>query len=183
MATKEYSEKRDFDVTPEPSPNQKTQGRKNVFVVHRYDATRLHYDLRLRMGDVLCSWAVPKGFSYNPETRRLAVRTEDHPLEYFDFRGMIPKGEYGAGSVDVWDTGVFSMKMKETPGEALKKGELKIQLIGRRLQGEWHLILTDADKWLLFKARDVFAREEDYLDPPPIYVPLVISFLQRPAAL
>ncbi len=159
MGIEEYSRKRDFARTPEPKPaSAATDGR--TFVVHRHEARRLHYDLRIRAGGVLASWAVPKGFSYDPKDKRLAVRTEDHPLEYEEFQGVIPRGEYGAGTMQIWDGGSYSLVKELDIARALEKGELKIQLRGRRLRGEWHLVRTKSGKgneWLLFKARDRYA--------------------------
>lgn len=161
----EYRAKRDFRKTPEPAPEvQRETGLEDLqFVVHRHDATRLHYDLRLEMEGVLRSWAVPKGFSYNPEDKRLAVRTEDHPFEYLTFEGVIPKGEYGAGTMTIWDRGTYRFVNRDGI-EGVSAGKLEIELRGRRLRGEWHLVLTKgggSDEWLLFKARDLYARGAD----------------------
>lgn len=161
----EYRAKRDFRKTPEPAPEteRKTGLDDLEFVVHRHDATRLHYDLRLEMEGVLRSWAVPKGFSYSPEDKRLAVRTEDHPFEYLTFEGVIPKGEYGAGSMTIWDRGTYRFVNRDGIG-GVGAGKVEIALRGRRLRGEWHLVLTKgggSDEWLLFKARDRYARGAD----------------------
>jgi bifunctional non-homologous end joining protein LigD len=155
----EYRRKRDFEKTPEPQP---TTGRAegNRFVVHRHEARSLHYDLRIEAGGVLACWAVPKGFSYLPADKRLAVRTEDHPLEYESFEGSIPKGQYGAGTMRIWDAGTYEVRKAPGIAQALEKGELKLELRGRRLRGEWHLVRTRQEQgknWLLFKARDRYA--------------------------
>src|SRR5688572_21381642 len=116
----EYRRKRDFTRSPEPSPKKRVVRPANTFVVQKHDATNLHYDLRLRVGDVLKSWAVPKGPSLDPREKRLAVEVEDHPLEYADFEGVIPEGQYGAGSVMVWDSGRWSPEGE--PEKALADG-------------------------------------------------------------
>jgi len=155
----EYRRKRDFAKTPEPKPAEQP-GEGNRFVVHRHEARNLHYDLRIEAGGVLACWAVPKGFSYLPEDKRLAVRTEDHPLEYHSFEGSIPKGQYGAGTMRIWDAGTYEVRKAKGIGQALEKGELKLELRGRRLRGEWHLVRTRQEQgknWLLFKARDRYA--------------------------
>jgi bifunctional non-homologous end joining protein LigD len=124
--------------------------------VHRHEARRLHYDLRLERGGVLLSWAVPKGFSYDPADKHLAVRTEDHPLEYESFSGVIPKGEYGAGTMTIWDRGRCIFLNGE---QGVEQGELKLVLAGRRLRGEWHLVRTKQgpNTWLIFKSRDRYS--------------------------
>ncbi len=153
-----YQEKRDFERTPEPPAKRprRKKGAAPIFVVHRHEARRLHYDLRLERQGVLLSWAVPKGFSYDPSDKHLAVRTEDHPLEYEDFHGVIPKGEYGAGTMQIWDRGRVTYLNGEGGPEV---GEVKIVLRGRRLRGEWHLVQTKQgpNTWLLFKSRDRYA--------------------------
>ena len=159
MATEEYRRKRDFTRTPEPGPARHA-GKGNIFVVHRHEARNLHYDLRIQADGVLACWAVPKGFSYFPGDKRLAVRTEDHPFDYKDFEGAIPKGQYGAGTMKIWDTGEYVLRKSPDISHALAKGELKLELMGRRLRGEWHLVRTKAAEgrnWLLFKARDRYA--------------------------
>jgi bifunctional non-homologous end joining protein LigD len=111
---KHYSEKRNFERTPEPKPTEgASYDQGAIFVVHRHEARRLHHDLRISCEGALSSWAIPKGFSYNPKDKRLAVRTEDHPLEYKRFEGVIPSGEYGAGTITLWDTGAYSLVIEE----------------------------------------------------------------------
>ncbi len=155
----QYRDKRDFDKTPEPAPKPLRPGVDRVFVVHRHEARNLHYDLRLERAGVLCSWAVPRGFSYDPSEKRLAVRTEDHPIEYEHFHGRIPKGEYGAGTMTIWDRGHYELVKITDWDEAIARGEVKVRLYGRRLRGEWHLVRTTQSKnsWLLFKSRDLFS--------------------------
>jgi len=132
------------------------------FVVHEHHATHLHYDFRLEISGVLKSWAIPKGPSMNPKEKRLAVMVEDHPLEYGEFEGIIPQGQYGAGIVIIWDTGEF--KPEGDPEEGLSKGRLNFTLIGKKLKGKFSLILmrgrgTGKD-WLLIKAEDSFAKKD-----------------------
>ncbi len=158
----EYRRKRRFDKTPEPAPggrDEEAAGVRRVFVIHRHDARRLHYDLRLEMDGVLKSWAVPKGFSYDPSDKKLAVQTEDHPIEYEDFHGVIPKGEYGAGTMTIWDRGTYIFTNKDEEA-GVGAGKLELVFYGRRLRGEWHVVKTKQDEssWLLFKARDLYAR-------------------------
>ncbi|MGA2639849.1 MAG: non-homologous end-joining DNA ligase [Spirochaetia bacterium] len=161
MPTEEYSRKRDFKRTPEPGPAPDAGPAKgDVFVVHRHEARNLHYDLRIQADGVLACWAVPRGFSYFPGDKRLAVRTEDHPFNYKDFEGAIPKGQYGAGTMKIWDAGKYVLRKSPAISRALEKGELKLELMGRRLRGEWHLVRTkgaEGRNWLLFKARDRYA--------------------------
>ncbi len=155
----EYRRKRDFSRTPEPPPASARREGEPVFVVHRHDASRLHYDLRVEVGGVLRSWAVPKGFSYDPKEKHLAIRTEDHPIEYEDFHGVIPKGQYGAGTMTIWDRGRYRLVQLADWQEADERGEVKLVLYGRRLRGEWHLVRTKQEpgSWLLFKSRDRYA--------------------------
>ena len=141
MALEEYKRKRRFEETPEPPPKvEKKSG--NRFVVQKHDATRLHYDLRLEVNGVFKSWAVTKGPSLDPGDRRLAVEVEDHPLDYGDFEGTIPKGEYGGDTVMLWDRGFWAPEGGGDPGRALQKGELKFTLAGEKLQGSWVLVRT-----------------------------------------
>ena len=169
-ALKKYHEKRDFEDTPEPKGNTGTEHQFR-FVVQRHDASRLHYDFRLELDGVLKSWAVPKGPSMNPEDKRLAVMVEDHPVDYIDFAGSIPEGNYGAGTVEVWDHGQFFpvdqelQKLTEKQAlEALKKGELKIFLKGKKLEGGFVLVKfkKEGDNWLLIKHKDEYALNKKY---------------------
>ena len=163
-ALRTYREKRAFDRTPEPGGLAPTAAPKpgGLLIVHKHDATRLHWDLRLEMDGVLMSWAVPKGPSANPADKRLAVHVEDHPLEYGDFEGIIPEGNYGAGTVIVWDRGTWTPL--EDPHEGMEKGKLLFNLNGYKLRGRWTLIkLKKTPKeWLLIKERDEWASTEPY---------------------
>ncbi len=161
----EYNKKRDFSKTSEPAGG-KLKSAGGMFVVQKHAATRLHYDFRLEHDGVLLSWAVPQGPSYDPAIKRLAMRTENHPLEYGAFEGVIPKGEYGAGAVIIWDAG--KVKWVADPDETLKKGELKFILDGKRLKGEFHLVKIKpregerGEPWLLFKSKnDSYAGVDD----------------------
>jgi len=160
----QYRAKRAFDRTPEPGGLVPKAGPKQggLLIVHMHDATRLHWDLRLEMDGVLKSWAVPKGPSANPADKRLAVKVEDHPLEYGDFEGIIPEGNYGAGTVVVWDRGIW--EPLEEPQEGLEKGKLLFNLKGYKLHGRWTLIkLKKTEKeWLLIKERDEYVSTEPY---------------------
>lgn len=158
---REYRRKRRFDVTAEPPPETDTAslGERSIFVVQLHHARRRHYDFRLQVGDTLRSWAVPKGPSFDPEVKRLAVEVEDHPISYADFEGDIPAGQYGAGHVDIFDNGVWS-----TDGDAqaqLKKGHLRFDLFGERLHGRWHLVRSSRrgrqPEWFLIKDKDAYA--------------------------
>ncbi|MBL8756401.1 MAG: non-homologous end-joining DNA ligase [Planctomycetes bacterium] len=155
----DYRKKRDFRATPEPDPAPPQPRGDSVFVVHRHEARQLHYDLRLERDGVLKSWAVPRGFSFDPADKRLAVRTEDHPLEYEHFHGRIPKGQYGAGTMQIWDRGRYELVKIPTWAEAMARGEVKVVVYGRRLRGEWHMVRTQQAKnsWLLFKSKDLYA--------------------------
>lgn len=163
MGLENYKRKRNFFRTTEPSGKQ-GRGSENQlrFVVQKHHATRLHYDLRLEMEGVLRSWAVPKGPTLNPGDKRLAILVEDHPVEYGDFEGVIPEGEYGAGKVIVWDRGTYECLGAETdPVRAWKKGTLDLYLRGEKLRGMWLLIkLTgkEENQWLFFKKDDEYAR-------------------------
>ncbi len=166
-----YRQKRNFGVTPEPRGRVgKKPGRSLRFVVQRHDATRLHFDLRLELDGVYKSWAVTKVPSLDPATKRLAVEVEDHPLDYGTFEGTIPEGEYGGGTVQLWDRGTWRPQTN-TPERDLRKGQLKIILDGTRMRGKWVLVrLRDQEKgirrtprhnWLLIKERDEEARPGD----------------------
>jgi len=170
MPLKEYHRKRDFKVTPEPSGKSKsTQGASSTlgYVIQKHRASRLHYDFRLEWNGVLLSWAVPKGPSLDPSVKRLAMQVEDHPIEYANFEGVIPEGEYGGGTVMVWDKGTWEPESPDV-SEALRKGDLKFTLHGQKLKGSWVLVRTRGfggspgrPSWLLIKHRDQFASEGD----------------------
>ncbi len=152
VALDEYRQKRDFTKTPEPVGSVRRPGRGRIFVVQKHAASRLHYDFRLQINRVLVSWAVPRGPSMNPAEKRLAVRTEDHPLEYADFEGVIPEGLYGAGTVMVWDKGPYNLEGTTSPATQLRRGEIKFLLDGKKLRGGFALIRTGTPKrWLLIK--------------------------------
>src|SRR6267142_2644660 len=133
MPLEEYRRKSDFTETPEPAGRVRRADRSRIFVVQKHDARRLHYDFRLAINGVLVSWAVPKGPSMNPADKRLAIRTEDHPLEYADFEGVIPEGQYGAGTVMVWDLGKYEPQDNQAPEEQLARGKIDIVLVGEEL--------------------------------------------------
>ena len=167
MSLSEYKRKRRFDATPEPTaemeqPNDNRKTRLR-FVVQKHRASRLHYDFRLEMGGVLKSWAVPKGPSLDPTDKRLAMMVEDHPISYFGFEGVIPEGNYGAGTVMVWDTGWW--EPLGDPVQMLRDGDLKFRLHGKKLNGEFVLAQmrsrrkgSKGNEWLLIKKRDDDAR-------------------------
>ncbi|MDZ3837632.1 MAG: DNA ligase D [Rhodospirillales bacterium] len=159
-----YRQKRRFDRTPEPAGTSAAET-GSLFVIHKHAATRLHYDLRLQFGDALKSWAVTRGPSLDPADRRLAVHVEDHPLDYGGFEGTIPRGEYGAGGVIIWDHGHWA-PLEEDPEEGYRRGTLKFRLDGEKLLGGWMLVRLkrregERDNWLLIKERDEFARPGD----------------------
>ncbi|KWT65384.1 ATP-dependent DNA ligase clustered with Ku protein, LigD [Hyphomicrobium sulfonivorans] len=164
----DYRSKRDFEKTEEPSGSRKVRTAPYPrFVIQKHDATRLHYDLRLEHDGVFKSWAVTKGPSLNPKDKRLAVEVEDHPLDYGDFEGTIPKGEYGGGTVMVWDRGYWLPEGDEDIDKALAKGELKFVLAGEKLKGSYVLVRMKGDRyggkrnnWLLIKHRDDWASDD-----------------------
>ena len=158
----EYNKKRNFDKTHEPRGRKEKNSRKLRFVVQHHIARKDHYDLRLEWDGVLKSWAVPKGPSYNPKDKRLAVMVEDHPISYRNFEGTIPKGEYGAGTVMLWDYGTWEVLDGKKPN--FKKGIIKFKLYGKRLKGFWTLVLMDEDNWLLIKDKDEFHLYNDILE-------------------
>jgi bifunctional non-homologous end joining protein LigD len=174
MALEKYRAKRDFKVSPEPAGAAKKGKAKAElsFVVQKHQASHLHYDFRLEWDGVLVSWAVPKGPSLDPSVKRLAMAVEDHPLEYGSFEGVIPEGEYGGGTVMVWDHGTWEPEVDTADG--LKNGELKFSLHGKKLRGSWALVRTkgmrgDSGKtsWLLIKHRDKFATDVDIAEEKP----------------
>src|SRR5713226_8401082 len=157
MSLEEYRRKRRFAQTPEPKGRPAGRGSKAPrFVVQEHHATRLHWDFRLEMGGVLKSWAVPRGPTFDPDEKRLAVPVEDHPLDYMEFEGGIPKGNYGGGTVMVWDLGTYEV-LEGDPQQAYDKGKLTLILHGTKLHGEFHLVRTKMGgqvQWLMFKKRD-----------------------------
>ena len=169
MILEEYNKKRNFNRTPEPLGNQKwiIENKSKRFVVHKHNASKLHYDFRLEdiQEGVLKSWAVPKGISLDPKIKRLAVLTEDHPLDYLLFEGIIPEGSYGAGTVIVWDTGTYTTDMELSV--QFNKGKITFTLFGNKLRGKFTLIRTriakekEGNQWLLMKLSDDFESLED----------------------
>lgn len=169
MALKDYNNKRKFDETTEPKGKTKKSEDQLIFVVQRHAASRLHYDFRLEMEGVLKSWAVPKGPSLNPDDKRLAMMVEDHPYDYKDFEGNIPEGNYGAGQVEVWDSGTYEpindksrLSDEKELLKELKDGSLKFVLHGKKLKGEFALVKmknSENNAWLLIKHKDKFAKE------------------------
>jgi DNA ligase D-like protein (predicted 3'-phosphoesterase) len=166
----DYERKRDFSKTAEPSGKRGKGGRASKakrkhprFTIQKHAATSLHYDFRLEVDGVLASWAVPKGPSVDPADKRLAMRTEDHPMDYLEFEGVIPKGEYGGGPVIVWDRGVFENISETRQGkkmdlaEAIEKGDVKVFLLGEKIRGAYALVRTskpgEREQWLLIKKR------------------------------
>src|SRR3954467_438854 len=158
----QYWKKRDFKATPEPQGEVAPAHEALSFVIQKHAASRLHYDFRLELGGTLVSWAVPKGPSLDPHVRRMAVHVEDHPLSYGSFEGVIPKGQYGAGTVEVWDRGEW-VPVGDA-AEGLRKGKLKFELHGEKLHGTWNLVQLNKSQaegqepWLLIKENDEEAR-------------------------
>jgi len=180
----EYKKKRDFKITPEPAgwrekpaakraPSAKRSPvRKLAFVVQKHRATQLHYDFRLEWKGVMLSWAVPKGPSLDPSVKRMAMPTEDHPIEYNEFEGVIPEGQYGGGTVMIWDHGTWEPE-QDDPGAALKKGDLKFTLHGKKLKGSFVLVRLKPRSsesraaWLLIKHRDAEASTKEIAEKMP----------------
>ena len=175
MPLAEYRRKRRFGVTPEPR-GKVAPGRRSpkslAFVVQKHRASALHYDFRLEWKGVMRSWAVPRGPSYDPSVKRLAMQVEDHPMEYNEFEGIIPAGEYGGGTVMIWDRGTWTPQIPDVDA-ALAKGELKFSLEGSKLRGSWVLVRTrpqhgeSKSAWLLLKHRDEWANKEDIAELAP----------------
>ena len=163
----DYNRKRRFEVTPEPA-GKPTRGRKKnlEFVVQKHRASRLHYDFRLEHDGVMLSWAVPKGPSLDPANKRFAMQTEDHPIEYNQFEGVIPEGEYGGGTVMIWDRGTWEPEVDDVDA-ALAKGDLKFTLHGAKLKGSWVLVRMRGRQWLLIKHRDKAASNLDIAAAKP----------------
>ncbi|MEP6993188.1 MAG: DNA polymerase ligase N-terminal domain-containing protein [Acidobacteriota bacterium] len=173
MPLEEYRKKRRFGVTPEPEGKKPAVKRRKklAFVIQKHRATALHYDFRLEWNGVMLSWAVPKGPSLDPSVKRLAMQVEDHPIEYNSFEGIIPEGEYGGGTVMIWDRGTWTPEGEDVDA-ALKKGELKLALDGEKLQGSWVLVRTrrrgeERPAWLLIKHRDSTAGAKDIAEEEP----------------
>ena len=175
MSLREYRKKRNFDVTAEPAggaARPKGRRKKLAFVVQKHRATALHYDFRLEWKGVMLSWAVPKGPSLDPTVKRMAMQVEDHPLEYNQFEGIIPAGEYGGGTVMIWDEGTWTPESDDVDA-ALAKGELKLTLEGKKLKGSWVLVRTRGRPgqtraaWLLIKHRDDWATRDDVTEKEP----------------
>jgi len=170
MKLKDYRKKRDFEITPEPAGGMEAKaspGKALSYVIQKHQASHLHYDFRLEWDGVLLSWAVPKGPSLDPPVKRLAMQVEDHPVEYGGFEGAIPEGEYGGGTVMVWDRGTWEPEVADVKA-ALAKGDLKFTLHGAKLKGSWVLVRTRGSfggggraSWLLIKHRDPFASKRD----------------------
>lgn len=163
---KNYNEKRDFSKTKEPKdePSEKKKKGKPVFVIQKHDATNLHYDFRLEIDGTLKSWSVPKGPSTDPSVKRMAIPTEDHPLAYADFEGTIPKGEYGGGTIMIWDNGTIESNKKDEKGnivsleDSFKSGSIELTLQGKKIKGGYNLVEMKGGKmkgnWLLMKQDD-----------------------------
>ena len=165
MPLNEYRKKRDFNISPEPSGDNaapKAPKSSLIYVIQKHRASQLHYDFRLDFRGTLLSWAIPKGPSLDPSVKRLAMQVEDHPIEYASFEGVIPEGEYGGGTVMVWDQGTWTPESPDVAA-ALEKGDLKFTLYGKKLKGSWVLVRTHGygssskTSWLLIKHRDEFA--------------------------
>ncbi|MBL1219321.1 3'-phosphoesterase [Chryseobacterium sp. L7] len=192
MALKDYNEKRKFNETTEPEGKTKKSKDKLIFVIQRHAASRLHYDFRLEMDGVLKSWAVPKGPSLDPKDKRLAMMVEDHPYDYKDFEGNIPEGNYGAGQVEVWDSGTYE-PLEETkipPEKELLKelhaGSLKFILHGKKLKGEFALVKmknSEDNAWLLIKHKDDFAESPYDAEENTSPKSLVTKFLEEKKSL
>lgn len=171
MDLSKYNQKRDFDSTTEPKGEIEKSKNELIFVVQKHAASYLHYDFRLEMDGVLKSWAIPKGPSMNSEEKRLAILVEDHPFAYKDFEGSIPEGNYGAGTVIVWDTGTYTLNDDDNGVETkfksdLKKGLLSFVLNGKKLKGEFTLVrlkIPQKNAWLLMKKKDEFATSTNIL--------------------
>jgi bifunctional non-homologous end joining protein LigD len=174
VGLKEYKRKRDFKVTSEPAGRKPSIKRKKTleFVVQKHRATALHYDVRLEWKGVMLSWACPKGPSLDPSVKRMAMQVEDHPIEYNKFEGIIPEGEYGGGTVMIWDRGTWEPELPDVDA-ALRKGDLKFQFHGEKLEGSWVFVRLRARSgdskpaWLLIKHRDSHASKEDIAETKP----------------
>jgi bifunctional non-homologous end joining protein LigD len=191
---KKYILIRNFKKTPEPYGTFTEEMESSSFVVHRHDARNLHYDLRIAHKGRLICWAIPKGFSYDQSVKHLAVHTEDHPIQYISFEGIIPKGEYGAGSMNIWDIGTYNLVKLEDFDAALLKGEIKLKFSGRKLRGEWHLVKfkNEKNEWLLFKSKDAYQdsvwdnlltldlSKQPEADIPDAIIPMTFKTISQP---
>jgi bifunctional non-homologous end joining protein LigD len=162
---KKYRDMRDFGETPEPSGGKPKRSKLPIFVIQKHQASHLHYDFRLEMEGVLKSWAVPKGPSYDPGVKRLAMMTEDHPYDYASFEGVIPAGQYGGGNVIIWDNGTFELTEPDDGVKGIKQGKLAFKMYGKKMFGEWALVKIrgrspKGNEWLLLKHRDEFANQK-----------------------
>lgn len=165
MSLAKYRKKRNFDATPEPYGRVTKHKQKLLYLIQKHAASHLHYDFRLELDGTLKSWAIPKGPSLDPSVKRLAVQVEDHPLEYGHFEGIIPQGQYGGGTVMLWDTGEWEC-LEEDANKAYQAGALTFILKGKKLKGEWKLvqIKNDAKNWLLIKAKDRYIKSSTEYD-------------------
>jgi bifunctional non-homologous end joining protein LigD len=176
MKLNEYRKKRNFGATPEPQGAVSAEKKGNgplIYTMQKHMASHLHYDLRLEWRGVLLSWAIPKGPSLDPTVKRLAMQTEDHPMEYAEFEGVIPAGQYGAGTVMLWDKGTWEPESPDVDA-SLKAGEIKFTLHGKKLEGSWVLVHTrgfgsnpDRSAWLFIKHRDQYASTKDVTQDEP----------------
>jgi bifunctional non-homologous end joining protein LigD len=173
MALEKYRKKRNFQVSPEPRGKATPRKASSLlYVIQKHRASHLHYDFRLAANGVLLSWAIPKGPSLDPSVKRLAMQVEDHPLEYGGFEGVIPEGEYGGGTVMLWDRGTWVPDEADVSA-ALKNGSLKFTLKGKKLRGSWALVRTHGyggkskNSWLLIKHRDAYASKKDITQEKP----------------
>src|ERR671919_1110895 len=163
----EYNRRRRFGVTPEPEGRlARVKNARLEFVIQKHRASRLHYDFRLEHDGVMLSWAIPKGPSLDPSVKRFAMQTEDHPIEYNQFEGVIPEGEYGGGTVMIWDRGTWEPEVEDVD-RALAKGDLKFTLHGKKLRGSWVLVRMRDRQWLLIKHRDKVASTIDIAAAKP----------------
>ncbi|MGB7497875.1 MAG: DNA polymerase ligase N-terminal domain-containing protein [Candidatus Acidiferrum sp.] len=173
MPLEKYRKKRNFKVSPEPKGRPVTKRQSELlYVIQKHRASHLHYDFRLEYKGVLLSWAIPKGPSLDPSVKRLAMQVEDHPVEYGSFEGIIPAGEYGGGTVMLWDRGTWAPDDQDVEA-ALRKGSLKFTLHGKKLRGSWALVRTNSyggerkNAWLLIKHRDEFVSKKDITEAKP----------------
>lgn len=173
MALEKYQKKRNFRISPEPrGKSAASRKSSSLYVIQKHRATQLHYDFRLAAHGVLLSWAIPKGPSLDPSVKRLAMQVEDHPLEYGGFEGVIPEGEYGGGTVMLWDKGTWTPDQPDVDG-GLRRGSLKFTLHGKKLRGSWALVRTKGNggsrknTWLLIKHRDEYASKRDITQEKP----------------